>query len=177
MLKFCVFCVWKVNSTTILSINKDESRRNFHWCLIRTRGRRMSKNKFGTEFRILRSLLTEYRISNTECLLTGRLKKLVWIHLKIIYWKYNKRIYILGIPYSLVFHTAQQFCYSSDDHWKFEIRNSAKFGFSPNFGKWHSVSEFEEQNSAVCSNIRPFDPRTNNFSQSWHGDKRLRCQV
>ena len=26
----------------------------------------MSKNKFGTEFRILRSLLTEYRISNTE---------------------------------------------------------------------------------------------------------------
>ena len=150
----------------------------------------MSKNKFGTEFRILRSLLTEYRISNTEFrisnLLIGRLKKLVWIHLKTIYWKYYKRIYILGnrntiYMYSLVFYTANQFCYSSDetknisryelwmhrfgaksrirkttkkDHWKFEIQNSAKFGFSPNFGKWHSVSEFEEQNSAVCSNIR-----------------------
>ena len=113
-------------------------------------------------------------------------KAIMAIHLKIIYRKYYKRIYILGIPYSLV-STTLQFCYSSDetknisryelwmhkfgaksrikktttkDHWKFEIRNSAKFGFSPNFGKWHSVSEFEEQNSAVCSNIRPFDPRT-----------------
>ena len=30
------------------------------------RGRRMSKKKFGIEFRILRSILTEFRMSNTE---------------------------------------------------------------------------------------------------------------
>ena len=41
-----------------------------------------------------------------------------------------------------------------------EIRNS-KFGkirFFTEFEKWHSGSEFEEQNSAVCSNIRQHSP-------------------
>ena len=41
-----------------------------------------------------------------------------------------------------------------------EIRNS-KFGkirFVTEFEKWHSDSEFEEQNSAVCSNIRQHSP-------------------
>ena len=51
-----------------------------------------------------------------------------------------------------------------------EIRNS-KFGkirFVTEFEKWYSGSEFEEQNSAVCSNIRQFDPRTigNYYSRS-----------
>ena len=44
-----------------------------------------------------------------------------------------------------------------------EFRNS-KFGkiwFVTEFDKWHSGSEFEEQNSAVCSNIRQHLPTFN----------------
>ena len=57
--------------------------------------------------------------------------------------------------------------YSSTDLLQFlmkqkssEIRNS-KFGkirFFTEFEKWHSGSEFEEQNSAVGSNIRQNSP-------------------
>ena len=48
-----------------------------------------------------------------------------------------------------------------------EIRNS-KFGkirFVTKFEKWHSDSEFEEQNSAVCSNIRQHSPSFSHFSK------------
>ena len=41
---------------------------------------------------------------------------------------------------------------------KFEIRQNSFF--LPNFRKWHSSSEFGEQNLSVWSNIRRFDPRT-----------------
>ena len=86
------------------------------------RGRRMSKKKFGIEFRILWILLTEFRISNTEfrisnteCLSTGRIKKLVWIHLKTGWLSddllkiLHKRKYMSRIsytPYRLLFNTA-----------------------------------------------------------------------
>ena len=60
--------------------------------------------------------------------------------------------------------------YSSTDLLQFlmkqkslEIRNS-KFGkirFVTKFEKWHSGSEFEEQNSAVGSNIRQHSPTFN----------------
>ena len=46
-----------------------------------------------------------------------------------------------------------------------EIRNS-KFGkirFFTEFEKWHSDSEFEEQNSAVCSNIRQHSPTSSSL--------------
>ena len=52
-----------------------------------------------------------------------------------------------------------------------EIRNSAKFGkirFVTEFEKWHSGSEFEEQNSAVCSNIRQHSPTSNLDILKWN---------
>ena len=106
----------------------------------------MSKKKFGIEFRILRSLLTEFRISNTEygilsteCLSTGRLKKLVWIYLKTS-WFYDdllkiicKRKYMSRISYTshhLLFNAALQIFTVLDEtkiirNSKFKIRQNS----------------------------------------------------